>query len=45
MGERKEKEPKKRAEKYDDKLAVKGTFEDVIAAAFKPKKKEQKPDK
>lgn len=33
------KEPKKRAEKYDSKLAIKGTFEDVIKASFlgKPK--------
>lgn len=39
----KEKEPKKRAEKYETKVAVKGTFEDMIAAAIKPKtKKEEK---
>jgi hypothetical protein len=32
------KEPKKRAEKYEEKLKVKGTFEDVIKASFlKPK--------
>ncbi len=35
----KEKEPKKRAEKYDEKVKVKGTFEDMIAAAIKPKDK------
>jgi hypothetical protein len=36
----KEKEPKKRADKYETKVGVKGTFEDMIAAAIKPKKKE-----
>ncbi len=36
---KKEKEPKKRAEKYETKVAVKGTFEDMIVAALKPKKK------
>lgn len=36
MGEKKE--PKKRAEKYESKVAVKGTFEDMIAASLKPKK-------
>jgi hypothetical protein len=30
----KPKESKKRAEKYDRKLAIKGTFEDVIKASF-----------
>lgn len=40
MGEKKE--PKKRAEQYEEKVAVKGTFEDMIAAALKPKKKEAK---
>lgn len=44
MGEEKKREPKKRAEKYDEKVAVKGTLEDVIAAALKPKKKEPKKD-
>lgn len=39
MGEKKE--PKKRAEKYEAKVAVKGTFEDMIAASLKPKKKTQ----
>lgn len=39
MGEKKE--PKKRSEKYETKVAVKGTFEDMIAAAIKPKKKEE----
>jgi hypothetical protein len=28
------KEPKKRAEKYDAKLNIKGSFEDVIKASF-----------
>lgn len=37
MGEKKE--PKKRAEKYEAKVAVKGTFEDMIAASLKPKRK------
>ncbi|WP_018345017.1 hypothetical protein [Cytophaga aurantiaca] len=37
------KEPKKRADKYDAKLKVKGTFEDVIKASFlKPKNKDNK---
>lgn len=36
----KEDKPKKeRADKYETKVAVKGTLEDIIAAAFKPKKK------
>ncbi|HXD92776.1 MAG TPA: hypothetical protein VNX01_06145 [Bacteroidia bacterium] len=35
----KKKEPKKRPEKYDTKLAVKGTFDQVIAAAFVNDKK------
>lgn len=36
----KPKQTKKRAEKYDNKLAINGTFEDVIKASFlsKPKK-------
>ncbi|MCF2496127.1 hypothetical protein [Dyadobacter chenhuakuii] len=34
----KEKEPKKRADKYETKVAVKGTFEGMIAAAIKPQK-------
>lgn len=36
------KEPKKRSDKYDSKLTVKGSFEDVIKASFKKadKKKE-----
>lgn len=39
--EEKPKETKKRAEKYDSKLAINGTFEDVIKASFfkKPKDK------
>ena len=39
MEPEKKKEPKKRAEKYETKVAVNGTFEDMIAAALKPKKK------
>lgn len=31
---KKDKQPKKRAEKYDDKLAINGTFEQVIKASF-----------
>ena len=30
MAKAKKKAPKKRAEKYDTKLAIKGSFEDVI---------------
>lgn len=33
------KEKKKRAEKYEEKVAVKGTFEDMIKAAVADKKK------
>ena len=43
--EKKKREPKKRAEKYDSKLAIKGTFEQVIQASFlgkPPIKKEEK---
>lgn len=43
MGEKKE--PKKRAEKYEAKVAVKGTFEDIISAAIKPKKESNRPSK
>lgn len=32
--EKKKKEPKKRSEKYDTKLAINGTFEQVIKASF-----------
>ncbi|MFD1257333.1 hypothetical protein ACFQ3S_11045 [Mucilaginibacter terrae] len=32
--EKKEKDSKPRSEKYDAKLSVKGTFEQVIKAAF-----------
>jgi hypothetical protein len=32
--EEKKKTPKKRAEKYDTKLAINGTFEQVIKASF-----------
>jgi hypothetical protein len=35
------KTPKPRAEKYDTKLAVNGTFEQVIKAAFKKPFKKQ----
>jgi hypothetical protein len=43
--EKKKREPKKRAEKYDSKLAINGTFEQVIQASFlgkPPAKKEEK---
>jgi len=42
--EKKEKPKKKRAEKYDTKLAINGTFEQVIAASFlgKPPVKKQR---
>lgn len=45
--DKEKKEPKKRAEKYDSKLAVKGSFEDVIKASFlgKPKEKEKPTNK
>jgi len=38
------KEPKPRAEKYDTKLSINGTFADVIGVAMgkKPEKKEDK---
>lgn len=41
--EPKEKETKKRAKKYDGKLAINGTFEQVIQASFlgKPPVKKQ----
>ena len=38
----KNREPKKRAEKYEAKVAVNGTLEMIIAAALKPKKKVEK---
>lgn len=38
----KPKEPKKCTEKYSSKLAVKGTFEDVIKASFLGKPKDKK---
>jgi len=37
--EEKPKQPKKWAEKYDNNLFIKGTFEDVIQAAFVKDKK------
>lgn len=40
--EKKEKQPKSRPEKYDSKLAINGTFEDVIKASFIKKKEEPK---
>jgi len=42
---KKKTEPKKRAEKYDAKLAINATFDQVIAASFlgkPPLKKEEK---
>ncbi len=41
----KKKEPKKRPERYDTKLAVKGTFEQIIAAAFVNDKKPKETSK
>jgi hypothetical protein len=38
----KEKPPKKRAEKYESKLAINGTFEQVIQAAFLGKPPDKK---
>lgn len=38
-------EPKKRADKYEAKLAVNGTFEDVIKASFLKPKKPKPPKK
>lgn len=38
MESEKKKEPKERAEKYETKVSVKGTFEDMIAAVLKPNK-------
>lgn len=38
-------QPKKRASKYDKKLAIKGTFGDVIKVSVQPGKKEEKPKK
>lgn len=43
--EKKVKPPKKRAEKYDTKLAINGTFEQVIAASFLGKPPVKKTDK
>ena len=34
---------KKRAEKYDKKLAIKGSFEDVIKVSVKPNQKKTEP--
>lgn len=41
----KKKEPKPRAEKYDTKLAINGTFADVIGVAMGKKAPEKKEDK
>lgn len=38
--QKKEKVPKKRAEKYDSKLAINGTMDEVIKASFLGKPKE-----
>ena len=43
--EKKVKPPKKRATKYDNKLAINGTFEQVIQASFLGKPKENKENK
>ncbi len=43
MAKAAKKAPKKRAAKYEEKLAIKGIFEEVIAVSVKPaKKKEEK---
>jgi hypothetical protein len=39
---KKETTPKPRAEKYEEKVAVDGTFEDMIKASFLGKPKETK---
>jgi len=36
----KKKEPKKRPDKYEEKVAVKGTFEDLLKVAVTDKPKE-----
>jgi hypothetical protein len=36
------KPPKKRADKYDEKLKIKGTFEDVMKALITPKPEQDK---
>jgi hypothetical protein len=42
MTKKKKDEQKKRAENYDPKLAIKGTFEEVIKASFIKKKEQPK---
>jgi hypothetical protein len=39
------KSPKKRASKYDKKLAINGSFEDVIKVSVQPNKPTEKPKK
>jgi hypothetical protein len=36
MAKAAKKKPKKRADKYDTKLAINGTFEDVMKVSVKP---------
>ena len=43
--EKKKKEPKKRAEKYDNKLAINGEYDAVIKASFLGKPADKKQDK
>jgi hypothetical protein len=42
MAKKKKEEPKERAESYDPKLAINGTFEQVIKASFKKKEEPKK---
>lgn len=40
--EKKKEETKERSENYDPKLAIKGTFEEVIKVSFKKKEEPKK---
>ncbi|HRO48146.1 hypothetical protein [Agriterribacter sp.] len=42
MAKAAKKAPKKRADKYEEKVAIKGSFEEVIAVSVKPSKKKEK---
>jgi hypothetical protein len=43
MAKAAKKAPKKRADKYEERVAIKGAFEEVIGVSVKPaKKKEEK---
>ena len=41
MAKAAKKAPKKRADKYEEKVAIKGIFEEVIAVSVKPTKKKE----